>query len=102
MQYRYSIPKIDLDACEKLEKDAKIYSVTSENDNWGRKHHIKTIVVFTDGSKYITHYTHTEPGFGYTNLIVDKETIRPIYVECEEILKIMVTSRKNSAPKKNK
>jgi len=34
--------------------------------------------------------------------IVDKETIRPIYVECEEILKIMVTSRKNSDPKKNK
>jgi len=57
---------------------ATIVGVRSENDNWGKYKHIKTIISFSDGTEYHTYKCRKEPGFGYTRIIVDAEVIEEI------------------------
>lgn len=75
---RYGFNRMNMDKCSRLDPDATIVGVRSENDNWGKQKHIKTIVEFSDGSEYHTYYTRKEPGFGYTRIIVDAEVIEEI------------------------
>lgn len=74
---RYSFDRMKTDGFI-LDPNATIVGVRSESDDWGKFKHIKTIVQFSDGSKYHTYYTRQEPGFGYTRIIVDEEVIAEI------------------------
>lgn len=76
--YRYSFSKINTYRCTHLDPNATIVSIRSENDNWGKFKHIRTIVTFSDGSEYHTHKTRQEPSFGGYRMIVDAEVIKEI------------------------
>jgi hypothetical protein len=76
--YRYSFSKINTDRCTHLDPNATIVGIRSENDNWGKFKHIRTIVTFSDGSEYHTHKTRQEPSFGGYRMIVDTEVIEEI------------------------
>lgn len=91
---RYSFSRINMDNCSRLDPNATIVGVRSENDNWGKYKHIKTIVQFSDGSEYHTYYTRQEPGFGYTRIIVDAEVI-------EEIKEKAITAHKKKVEKES-
>lgn len=75
---RYSFSRLKTDGCYHLDPNATIVSVRSENDNWGKYKHIRTIVRFSDGSEYHTHKTRQELAFGGYRIIVDAEVIEEI------------------------
>ena len=75
---RYSFSKLKTDRCFRLDPNATIVGVRSENDNWGKFKHIRTIVTFSDGSEYHTHKTRQEPSFGGYRMIVDAKVIDEI------------------------
>ena len=75
---RYNFSRIIMENCSQLDPNATIIDVHSKSDNWGKNKHIRTIVQFSDGSEYHTHYARHEPGFGYTRIVVDKEVVEHI------------------------
>ena len=79
--YRYSFSRLITDRGSYLDPNATIVGIRSEDDNWGRYKHIRTIVTFSDGSEYHTHKTRQEPAFGGYRIIVDAEVRGEIAVE---------------------
>lgn len=76
--FKYTFSRIITNESNFLDSNAKIISHTTQADNWGKFKHFKTIVYFSDGSEYHTHYSRREPGFGYARVIVDAEVIAEI------------------------
>ena len=76
--YRYCFSKMKTGHCSRLDPDATIVGIRSENDDWGRDRFIKTIVTFSDGSEYHTHKARRELSFGGFRQIVDAEVIKEI------------------------
>lgn len=75
---KYSTSKMKLNNCREIDRNASIVNITSVRDTWGKKVHIKTTVVFSDGSEYYTYKCRKEPGFAYFRIIVDRDVIEEI------------------------
>lgn len=58
---------------DNVHPDAMIVNVSHEKTGWRSSTEIKTIVTFADGVEYHTYRSKSEPGLGYTKLIVDDE-----------------------------
>ena len=66
-------PKFRIPKGAHLDPNARIVDITTNRVGSRKNRSLKTVVTFSDGTKYYTHYSDGEYHFGYTRLTVNAE-----------------------------